>query len=540
MAVNDQELLELYQELGSAAAVRRVLLANAVDPIDVPAVRTIQRRLHAYAPDYAVQKLVTGSSKKEDTRPIAAGVVTAPDKRRGVLTGRRFVFTTAQNNTYVHQEFYESLQQFCKEREAQLIVSTITYNKSGFQNGTKEDEKLWYDPKIVPYIMDDSHVVAPGLVFCGELNVIPTAVSPLSGFENYTQDASGIIPHTKVQMQSLPRMKGEDPRFLYTTGAITQRNYIQRKAGQKAEFHHVFGALLVEIDEAGDWFARQLVANEDGVFHDLDKRYSPQGVTEHRIEAITWGDIHLEKIDPSIWEACWGDDNSLLRVLNPKYQFVHDLTDFKARNHHNIKDPFFMAEMFHRGTGNVQRDLERCGAFLAYITRFENKAVVVESNHDEALEKWLKEADIRTDPENAEFFHKANAQVHTAIREGNNRFKVFWWALNPGKSFFTPYVTFLAEDDSFVVKGIENGLHGHRGANGARGNPRGFRFIGRKVNIGHTHSAGIFDGVYVAGVSGLLDMDYNKGPSSWSHSHILTYGNGKRTIITMKNGKWKA
>jgi len=60
------------------------------------------------------------------------------------------------------------------------------------------------------------------------------------------------------------------------------------------------------------------------------------------------------------------------------------------------------------------------------------------------------------------------------------------------------------------------------------------------VNTGHTHSTGIIDGVYTAGVHGKLDMDYNKGPSSWSHSHVITYPNGKRAIITIKDGKWRA
>lgn len=483
-------------------------------------------------------KVKGGKKKKEDMRPVAAGVVSAPDKRRRALAGKRFVFTTAQNNTYVHAGFFESLMHFIKARDAQLVVSTITYNKSGFQNGTKDDDKLWYDPLIEPYVINDSRKVAEGLIFCGELDILPTAVSPLSGFENYTQEASGIIPHTKVQMQSLPRMKGFPERFIYTTGSITLRNYIQRKAGQKAEFHHVFGALYVEVDEDGDWFARQLVANEDGVFHDLNECYTPAGVTDGQVLAITWGDIHLEKMDPQVFKAAWGDD-SMLSELKPSFQFFHDLTDFRARNHHNIRDPFFLAEMYHNDIGNVERDLHRCGSFLSYVTRMGNKAVVVDSNHDQALERWLREADIRSDPENAEFFHRANMMIHMNIKKGVKDFNVFQWAVT-ADGMIPSDTIFLSEDDSFIVAGIEQGMHGHRGPNGARGNPRGFRTIGRKVNIGHMHSAGIFDGVYVAGVSGMLDMDYNKGPSSWSHSHILTYANGKRTIITMKKGKWRA
>lgn len=532
--ITDQELLDLYEKCGSAKKVAALLADSGI----TISRRRIAERLADFQPNYVGDNKATKRvARKEDTRPIAGGELTAPDKLRPWLLGKRFVFTTAQNNTYVHENFLLALKRFCTDKNAQLIVSTLTYNKSGFQNNTKENDNLWYDPALTDYISNDSCQVAKGLIFCGELDILPTAVTPLSGFENYAQEASGIIPHTKMQMQSLPRMKDTDPRFLYTTGAITLRNYIQRKSGQKAEFNHVFGALYVEIDEQGDWFARQLVANEAGVFHDLNNEYSKDGVKPVPVAAITWGDIHIEKMDASVFEAAWGD-KSMLTELKPTWQFIHDLTDFTARNHHNIKDSFYMAEMHHRDKGNVERDLRRSGSFLQHITRFGNKAVVVDSNHDQALEKWLKEADIRTDPENAEFFHRASALVHKNIAAGKD-FHVYEWAVTAAGAIKSNTM-FLREDDSFMVHGIEQGLHGHRGANGARGNPRGFRSIGRKVNIGHMHSAGIFDGVYVSGVSGSLDMGYNKGPSSWSHSHIVTYNNGKRTIITMKRGKWRA
>jgi hypothetical protein len=101
-------------------------------------------------------------------------------------------------------------------------------------------------------------------------------------------------------------------------------------------------------------------------------------------------------------------------------------------------------------------------------------------------------------------------------------------------------VIFLSEDESFTICGdIECGSHGHNGNNGARGSTRAFQKQGKRFNIGHQHSAGIKDGVYVAGVSGKLDMGYNVGGSSWTHSHIVTYKNGKRAIITLKNGKWR-
>jgi hypothetical protein len=35
-------------------------------------------------------------------------------------------------------------------------------------------------------------------------------------------------------------------------------------------------------------------------------------------------------------------------------------------------------------------------------------------------------------------------------------------------------------------------------------------------------------------------MKYNAGPSSWSHSNIITYANGKRCMITQRGNKWRA
>lgn len=490
-----------------------------------------------------------------DERPVAGGTVDPPDKRRDNAIGKRFVFTSAQNNTFVHEEFWSNLLAFCEHRGAQLMVGKFRYNKSGFQNHTKDrDGDLWYDPKVIPYISDESLTIKEalgGLVWCGELDILPTAVNPLSGLDSYTHTASAIVPHAKVQLKSVPVLKGDPVKMLYTTGACTQRNYIQRKAGQKAEFHHVFGALYVEIDDAGDFFARQLIADSTGAFYDLTDLYKDGKVdSNNRVEAINWGDIHAEMIDMNIASESWMYNHTLdsdaqtnmLDVLEPKYQFVHDLTDFKARNHHNIKNPHFLAEMHHgEGTSSVQRGMEEACAMLQLMERDWCQTVVVESNHDQAFRRWLAEADIRQDPENAEYYHRANAELFGQIRKGNPRYHIFEWAVRELAELGT--TSFLDEDDSFVIcgkNGIECGMHGHRGPNGARGNPNALRNLGRKANIGHTHSAGIIDGIYVAGISCKMDMGYNKGPSSWSHSHIVTYPNGKRTIITMKDGKWKA
>lgn len=476
---------------------------------------------------------------------IASGNTIRPHKKRKKLTGKTYVFTSAQNNTFVHDQFLKSVLNYCEHNNAELKIGAFHYNKSGFQNA--QDGELWYDPQIIPYILDESAEVFPGLIWCGELNILPTAVNPLSGFHTYCKDASGIIPHVKVQLESIPSPKHDICRMLYTTGAITKSNYIQMKAGQKAEFHHVFGALVAEVGADGDWFVRQLIADsETGEFHDLTTLYTPTGVIEEqRVEAINWGDIHSEKPDPEVFEQSFGQ-GGMLDQLKPKYQFCHDTMDWTIRNHHSIDSPYFRYKMQVRDNGKdlVENDVKAAADTLLYLQRDWCQTVVVNSNHDQAMLKWLEKADPKEDNVwNAAYYHRCQVRVLEAILNKEEGFSVFEWAarkIQPGLKAF-----FLKEDESFIIcrgqgGGIECGSHGHLGSNGARGGVNSYRVLGTRHNIGHGHSATIRESVYMAGLKGNKEQGYNKGGSSWSNSDILTYSSGKRAIVTWKNGKFKA
>jgi hypothetical protein len=491
------------------------------------------------------RKDVREEAKRQDgLNSIAGGAVEAPDAQRPQAAGRRFVFTVAQNNTRLHEGFWQSLLRFVEDRDATLMVGKTRYNKSGFQNLVSADDEentdVWFDPRLEPYFATESVQVTPSLVWCGELDILPTAEKPFSGMMTYTRSASSIFPHVKVQMASGPTMKFQPPRFLYTTGAVTLRNYIQRKAGQKAAFHHVFGALYVEIDDDGEWFARQIIADRNGTFYEMTDHYMPDGIERGcRVVGINWGDLHAEKEAPEFVTA----SNAMLDDLKPEFQFANDLSDFDPRNHHNIKDPYFMAEQFWNGLDSVEAGIKMAHAQLQRLYRPWCKTVVVESNHDQALQKWLANPVGHMDGRNAYYWHRLNTYIHECIRENKDHF-VFEHALRSQGSL--PNAEFLREDDSFLIaiddtgQGIECGLHGHRGPNGARGSSAALRNVGVRINKGHDHTASIIDGVYSAGVSATLDMKYNKGPSSWSWSHIITYQNGKRAIVTQRGIKYRA
>lgn len=466
---------------------------------------------------------------------------------------KRYIVTSAQNNTRLNDEVWKNLLALRDHYQAEIFIGTYTYNMNAYgamsvKRGTKKEHQsgLWYDERLMPYIEKADNVnieLAPNLLWCGKANILPTAERPLSGFETYAGRASGIFPHAKIALQSIPVNKHEAIKMNYTTGTVTQRNYIQKKAGLKAEHHHTYGALIVEVDKDGSWFVRQLNADSKGVIHDLDLRVSNGRVeTGCRLLAINWGDIHVAQGDEDAYEEAWGE-GGILDTLRPEYQFMHDLVDFHHRNHHDIWNHQAMFKRFIQGKESVKAEMIEAARFLSWASRNFCTTVVVDSNHDAALGKWLRDSDFKKDPVNALFYLEAQLAYYDAIAN-QTPIHMIHWALT---KYGCPVETvFLRQDESFILhesdsrSGIECGMHGHLGPNGARGSTKALAKLGRKANTGHTHSAEIIDGLYTSGVTGRLVQGYNVGPSSWSQSHILTYGNGKRAIITRRNNKWRA
>jgi len=487
-------------------------------------------------------------------KPLAAGTIQGTVAERELLpvSGevRRYILTSAQNNTLVHDSVWNNLLALSKFYDAEIIIGSYTYNQNAYgklsvKRGTDkpEEKSLWYDPKLTPHIQDKRVELAPGLVWCGEMNILPTAVNPLAGLESYTGRKSAIFPHAKLAMRSIATMQGEGVKLNYTTGTVTQRNYIQKREGVIAEFHHIYGALLVEVNSNGNWWVRQLNQDEGtDTIQDLDVLVKKGRVIEGvRVEAITYGDLHGTFADPEIVKA----SHDMLDTLMPKYQFLHDVMEGASINPHDRKYKNNHAK-FHtwlRGYHRLDAELKDTAALLTTYQRPFAKTVIIDSNHDDAwLQRWLRDYDYRVDPANAELFLDLQSYMYSRIRGGDmpRDISVIEYAL--GRAGYKVPARFLLADESYLICGkrIECGMHGHLGPSGRRGSPDNLSKMARKANTAHTHATGIYNGLYVAGTSSKLRWDYNLGPSNWTNSHIVTYSNGKRSIITIYDGKWRA
>lgn len=522
---------------------------------------TVCRRYRTAVEQGIMEHVAMGAKPHKDQK-----LIHSPKQRVKALKTKKarhsaYILTSAQNNTNIHEATWENLKALASHYDAQIFVSTFLYSKRGLgarndkaqlKGGGKRDLDIWFDDRLTGYINNDRVEIAKGLVWCGELNILPTAEKPLRGLEVYTGRASMIVPHTHLQMQSIATVGGSGTKFNYTTGTVTLRNYIQRKEGFKAEFHHCYGALLVETDDQGHWWVRQLSADSDGTIHDLDVKVEGGKVTTgHRVEAITFGDVHVANIDVDVAEATWGEDG-MVDTLKPRFQFVHDVIDMYARNHHIKKDPYKGFKRFIQKKDNVQEEVQGVIDFLKEIKRTDCQTVVVNSNHDRHLGRWLAETDSRFDPTNAFFWSWLNA--HTIDYQFNNdgnepdHLKL---AITLQEDGFEDdnNVVFLGGDDSFVIcpkfgGGIECAMHGDLGPNGARGSLGYFAKMGRRANVGHSHTSGIDGGAFQTGTKSKLRLEYVHGPSAHSHSDIITHENGKRQIVTFYSSegesKWRA
>ena len=335
-------------------------------------------------------------------------------------------------------------------------------------------------------------------------------------------------------------------KMIYTTGAVTQMNYLQKKLGIKAEHHHRYAFLIAEVDSTGNWWVRQVSARKSGkVIQDLNVLVEDGAVTstEAKAEAITWGDLHAT-IGKS--RGCGFRHGNARRIASKVSNHprrtgrrIRKSTSTQvqslSRKVHRVAERFASSR---RGIGQTKSVLER------YLRPW-CKTVVPDANHDRAwLKRWLREYDYKVDPPNTELFLRMQSFMYGELRAGKlaKNINLIKFALEKEAGLKPGAVKFLLPDESFTVDEVELGMHGHLGPNGAFGSPSDLAKIGKKATTAHTHSASIIHGLYVAGTSTVLtkDWDYTVGPSSWSWSHVVQYGNGQRAIVTLKNGKWRA
>lgn len=438
---------------------------------------------------------------------------------------RKFLITWAQNSTAVHENFISNIESYAKFINADIHVIAGRY-KNPTSVFTDKDYDVWAD-RIIQYLDAGRHEVHKHMWIMSDVKIQPTAVDPMVGLQGMSGINSCVFGSPKVQMETIPVLEGNLPKLMMTTGACTVKNYTDSKAGKKGEFHHTLGFVIVEIKNEEIFFSRQITATDDGNFTDLFYKVEDGNVTKiDTIAAAVLGDLHYGQHDERVLDKTL----DLFKSLKPENVILHDVFDGLSINHHESKDPFIQYQREVDGTNSLKSEIE---SMLEGLEKFSDYNVsIVRSNHDDFLDRWLKNTDWR----------KANTlknsieymEFSALLLKGEAPKGIIPYLIN--KKF--PSFRTLGRSDSLVVNGWELAQHGDIGSNGSRGSLMQFRKLNTKIVVGHYHSPGRKDGALAVGTSTKLRVNYNLGPSGWLQSHVIIHHDGKAQHINFIRGEF--
>lgn len=456
--------------------------------------------------------------------------VFAKEKNASEFVKKRLVITTAVADSPVHKGFLDALDNYCWTNDAEVIIMPCESVTNSFENKTATFDPVFSDPKYL-FVQDDTRV-NENLSLCS-IQVSAKQIKPITGLSRVGQrEGSYIFASPKQFLEYVPSGNQRGKNYsIMTPGACTLPKYysevfVSKRLSYIAEHDHTIGAIIVEIIDEKTFHFRQIQADEDGSFIDFGVKYSPNGDVLDVPVNVIMGDLHginhnEENVNALIKE---------LAEIEIKRLFVHDIFDAYSISHHVTT----IAEKQTRAM-NGEDDLgtelsETFSLMLKLQDELEPEELfVVKSNHDEFLDRYLAEGRYVEDAKNhylslliAPALFESKDVLKTAFEKMGNNIPLNW--------------NFLSREDSYRIGGVECAAHGDLGVNGARPSLNSLEKVYGDCVVGHSHSPAIQRGVFQVGTLSLLDMGYNRGPSTWMPTSCLLYENGQRQLINIVNG----
>lgn len=444
---------------------------------------------------------------------------------------KRFIISWAQNNTPIHSPFMKNMEVYADFIDADIHIIAGRYkNPTSVWTTEQASDEFWHDD-VLPYLDANRHDIHKYVSILSDIKIQPTAVNPMTGLQALSGINSCIFGSPKVQMEMIPVLEGNKPKMVLTTGAVSKKNYTDSKSGKTGDFHHTYGFVIVEIKDDETFFVRQVTANDNsGAFTDLCHRVENGKVSKiDSLSAIVFGDIHYGHHDQEVIDKT----HELLNVIKPEHVILHDVFDGNSISHHEMKDPFIQYAKEINDTNSVEKEINGMLEGLESFRDYKN-VVIVRSNHDDFLDRWLKNEDWKRQPtsKNSLAYMEYSAMLLKQYAKGEVK-GVIPEIINQR---FPKFIT-LNRNASYLVKNWELGQHGDVGSNGSRGSLLQFRKLNTKIVVGHYHSPGRKDGALAVGTSTKLRVGYNIGPSSWLQSHVIIHKDGRAQHINFIKDK---
>lgn len=445
----------------------------------------------------------------------------------------RFVITTIVSGKEVDQNFLSSIKNYCEANNATLLMLPCADIAS-----RKKGSKWSFDP-----IVADENIVFHDIqinenLFLNSIKLSAKHINPLTGLSRIGQRNGSFIyasPKQALEYTATSPLKFKVPHALMTTGAITKAEYktdryMSERTSVLAENDHVMGAIIVEVENDQKFHFRQIQASPDGSFVDLARKYTSNSIEVVKANFVL-GDWHSGATDPDVIESF----RKLSKNIEIENLFIHDFFDGYCISHHDIGKPLASARKSMLGADSLEVEIQKGIQEINMLQKLvSNKLIMVKSNHDEVLNRYLSEGRYVKDPRNHFHALELAKQMLLNVDPLKYAYETMGVIDEPGR------IIWLQRDEEYKIAGVECGQHGDLGSNGTRGSLMAAEKAYGNCVVGHSHSAAILRGVFRVGTSTFKKLDYSRGPSSWTHTGCFVYENGSRQLINFIGGKYTA
>lgn len=432
---------------------------------------------------------------------------------------KRYLISSAQTASPINESFLNNMKAYAEHIDAEIGIIATRY-----RNPTSiwvEEGDVW-DILTHPYLIANRQQLHSNCLLLADLKIQATSPNPTNNKELFGASASAIIGSPKVEMVSVAVLPTQKQKFLFSTGSVTIPNFTDTVAGGLQAENHSYGFVIVEIENDDVVHMRNVVADSDGNFNDLIYRVENEKVTTETVETLVWGDSHFAQKEDRVTLAF----RKLCLDLGIEMSVLHDVWDSQSLNVHNLDNPLACYDLWKAGKDDLKAELVQMKEELKWFEDHMSKTIVVASNHDDMVDRMLNKGKWNMNFKNSVLFVdflKLRLSGKLAPKEG-----VIAYTIN--KTFKN--IQALTVNDSYIHRGIELGLHGHKGANGSKGSTKSFAKLTTKTIVGHSHSPAIIGGCYQVGISCGMDHGYNSGLSGWAYNGVILNKYGKRQSIT--------
>jgi hypothetical protein len=446
---------------------------------------------------------------------------------------KKFFITTAVSGQKVHKGFLNSIKRFCAAEKALLLILPSHDTAHNLDNDVEWHFDKTIDPNDHNFVFEDTYL-NENLLISG-IRVTAKQINPVTGLSELSQSkGSCIFASPKQSLEYDAVSSNRLPHARRTTGAVTMPNYKTSRGNSLrtayiAQFQHILGGLVIEIQDKKTYHCTEVQADEFGSFCHLGIQYSANTSRQVR-STFVMGDLHAGQHDEKALQA-W---KSIINKIGCYQVVFHDTFDGTSISHHTEHDIMVRASLSASKMDSLEDELRITRDILDSV--LDNKkiksGIIVKSNHDDFIDRWLSRGGFVKDPKNFAMGCKLAAEVVNTEKDIlETGLKIIGQGKCHGK------LKFLGVNDDFMVGDVNCGAHGDRSANGSRGSIKSLAKSFAKGVFGHSHTPGIFKNARQIGTTSKLRQGYNKGPSSWVHCSAIVYDNGQVQLINAIEGK---